>query len=195
MSSRRSTHSSKGELDVAIIDDWTLNVSGLLDQLDHDLEQAKMGSGRIESVVAALKLASQKVITPTLSVPRFSSQSFGQRGAEVTALQQKLNAVSARNDLDKSQISDLQSELEAVYEVSVLHLAYSIMPDLYAHRLSTSSLTECSPMQTCRPPRHLRLSGEICKILKLKGMTYVWIICENDVQLFLSHPLLTTILK
>lgn len=65
MSSRRSTHSSKGELDVAIIDDWTLNVSGLLDQLDHDLEQAKMGSGRIESVVAALKLASQKVINYT----------------------------------------------------------------------------------------------------------------------------------
>lgn len=42
----------------------------------------------------------------------------------MTTLQQKLNAVSARNDLDKSQISDLQSELEAVYEVSVLHLEY-----------------------------------------------------------------------
>jgi hypothetical protein len=37
---------------------------------------------------------------------------------EVTALQNKLNAGSARNDLDKSQISDLHSELEAVYEVS-----------------------------------------------------------------------------
>lgn len=61
MSSRRSTNSSKGELDVAIIDDWTLNVSGLLDQLDHDLEQAKIGSGRIEPLVAALKLASEKV--------------------------------------------------------------------------------------------------------------------------------------
>lgn len=100
-------------------------------------------------------------------------------------MQHKLNAVSARYDLDKSQISDLQTELEAVYEVSVLYLVYSIMPDRCVHRLSMSSLTECSPMQTCRLPRHLPLSDEICKTLQLKGMTYVWTICEIDAQVFL----------
>jgi hypothetical protein len=63
LSSRHSAQSSKGEWDVTIIDDWTMNVSALLDQLDLDLEQAKMGSGRIESLVATLKSALEKVRT------------------------------------------------------------------------------------------------------------------------------------
>ena len=59
--------STRSELDVGIIDDWTQNVSGLLDQLDHDLEQAKMGSGRMETAVAAMKTAMEKVGLPTMS--------------------------------------------------------------------------------------------------------------------------------
>lgn len=63
LSSRHSFQRSKSELDVAIIDDWTCNVSGLLDQLDHDLEQAKMSSGRIETSMTASKSAVEKVST------------------------------------------------------------------------------------------------------------------------------------
>lgn len=96
-----------------------MNVSALLDQLDLDLEQAKMGSGRIESLVAALKAALEKVRTLVMFGHMLSSLlPPAQRGLEVTALQNKLSAGSARNDLNKSQISDLHSELEAVYEVS-----------------------------------------------------------------------------
>lgn len=58
--------STKSELDISIIDDWTQNVSALLDQLDHDLEQAKMGSGRIGIAVTNLKAAVEKVCLYTL---------------------------------------------------------------------------------------------------------------------------------
>lgn len=34
-------------------------------------------------------------------------------------MKNKLDTVTARHDLDRTQISDLQSELEAVYEVSL----------------------------------------------------------------------------
>jgi hypothetical protein len=46
---------------VSFIDDWTQGVMGLLVQLDHDLEQAKMGSTRLASSVRTLKSDLEKV--------------------------------------------------------------------------------------------------------------------------------------
>ncbi|GHJ88511.1 hypothetical protein NliqN6_4913 [Naganishia liquefaciens] len=98
VSSRHSVQSTRSELDVGIIDDWTQNVTVLLDQLDHDLEQAKMGSGRTGAALTTMKIAMEK------------------SASQLTSVRADLDAAIARNALDKAQIADLQSELEAVYE-------------------------------------------------------------------------------
>lgn len=61
ISSRNASASSKSDFDVSFLDDWTQGVTGLLNQLDHDLEQAKMGSTRLASSVLTLKSDLEKV--------------------------------------------------------------------------------------------------------------------------------------
>ncbi|KAJ9098791.1 hypothetical protein QFC19_006268 [Naganishia cerealis] len=80
------------------MDDWTIGVTTLLDQMDHDLEQAKIGSTRVTSSVSALKADLQK------------------SALDLKTMQNRLEAVSAQNGLADKQITDLKSELEAVYE-------------------------------------------------------------------------------
>ncbi|KAJ9106135.1 hypothetical protein QFC21_001277 [Naganishia friedmannii] len=98
ISSRHSASSSKSDFDVSFLDDWTQGVAGLLDQLDHDLEQAKMGSTRLASLVLTLKSGLEK------------------SASDLRRMTNQLETVSPKNGLANAQMADLKNELEAVYE-------------------------------------------------------------------------------
>lgn len=157
LSSARSSIDERPEVSFSYLEDWSGNVRILVDQLEHTLIQAQKDQEDVIRCASQLQRAYDQVCHPLLQErsPAHSSLCCAVSFQKCTELETANNRVARANKrfaLAQTQIHDLQTEVDAVYEVSRRVDRPSWFPLIFFYATVFTGLQHRTRRSLCRRP-------------------------------------------